>query len=289
MRVGKVSELNLYPVKSCPGIPLQSARAESAGLVSEGLYDRQWMLVRANGDFLSQRQYSKMALVRVSNHHDNIHLDAPGQPTLVLPKNPPVDQSRLMMTRVWGLKVLGMDCGDEAARWFQTFLQAEGVRLVVSSGPMPKKDSSKMLKPWGNPAQPGDLALFSDCGGYLVMNDASLEDLNGRLQNKVTFKSFRPNIVVSGSQAFAEDCWEEIRIGETNPLYFRMLDPCTRCILTTVNPDTGERNKDRQPLETLKKFRCMPPYGDDPIFGVNAALDNNGTIQIGDPVYALLK
>lgn len=57
------------------------------------------MLVRANGDFLSQRQYSKMALVRVSNHHDNIHLDAPGQPTLVLPKNPPVDQSRFMMTR----------------------------------------------------------------------------------------------------------------------------------------------------------------------------------------------
>lgn len=65
----------------------------------------------------------------------------------------------LVFDRVWGLKVLGMDCGDEAARWFQTFLQAEGVRLVVSSGSMPKKDSSKMLKPWGNPAQPGDLVM----------------------------------------------------------------------------------------------------------------------------------
>ncbi|XP_022333986.2 mitochondrial amidoxime reducing component 2-like [Crassostrea virginica] len=289
VRVGQVSDLSLFPVKSCQGIPLQKARAEVTGLVSEGLYDRQWMLVKPNGDFLSMRHYSKMALIRVSSHVCNLHLDAPGQQTLVLPKNPSVDQQRFIMTRVWGLRVLGMDCGNEAESWFQTFLGAEGVRLVVSSGTMPKKDSSKELKPWGNPAQPGDLALFSDFGGYLVMNEASLGALNDRLQNKVTFRSFRPNIVISGCDAFAEDCWEEIKIGDKRPLYFRILDPCTRCVLTTVNPDTGERNKDKQPLETLKQFRCFPPYGSDPIFGVNAALDNTGDIQVGDPVYAIRK
>ncbi|XP_048735272.1 mitochondrial amidoxime-reducing component 1-like [Ostrea edulis] len=289
VRVGEVSELNLFPVKSCQGIPLQKARAEVTGLESDGLHDRQWMLVRANGDFLSQRHYSRMALVRVSSHRGNIHLDAPEQPTLVLPKNPPVDKSRFMMTRVWGLRVLGMDCGDEAARWFQKYLEAEGVRLVVSSGSMPKKDSSEERKPWENPAQPGDMALFSDFGGYLVMNAASLNALNERLERKVTFRTFRPNIVISGCESFAEDCWDELRIGDTDPMFFRILDPCTRCILTTVNPDTGERNKDRQPLETLKQFRCFPPYGSDPIFGVNAALDNTGTIQVGDPVYALRK
>ncbi|XP_062573249.1 mitochondrial amidoxime-reducing component 1-like [Saccostrea cucullata] len=290
VRVGKVSELNIFPVKSCPGIPLQTAKAEITGLVWEDMYDRQWMLARPNGDFLSQRHYSKMALIRVSSHKDDIHLDAPGQPTLVLKKNPPVDKSRFIMTRVWGLRLLGMDCGDEAAHWFQKFLQTEeDVRLVVSSGSMPKKDSSKEIKPWGNPAQPGDLALFSDFGGFLVMNEASLDTLNERLEKKVTFRTFRPNIVISGCEAFAEDCWDELRIGDKDPLSFRILDPCTRCVLTTVNPDTGERNKDRQPLETLKQFRCFPTYGNDPIFGVNAALDNTGSIKVGDSVYALRK
>ncbi|XP_048735271.1 mitochondrial amidoxime-reducing component 1-like [Ostrea edulis] len=289
VRVGEVSELYLFPVKSCQGIPLRKARTEVTGLESDGLHDRQWMLMRPNGEYVSQRHFPKLALVRVSSHQNDIHLDAPDQPTLILQKNPPVDTSSFIMANVTGVSILAMDCGDQAGLWFQTFLQREGFRLVVSLCSMPKRETADKERPWGNPAKIGDLCTFSDNCPYMLMTEASLDALNMRLTKKVGFKTFRPSIVISGCEAFAEDWWEELRIGDTSSVNFRILDPCTKCILPNVNPDTGERNQDKEPLQTLKKFRCFPPYGRDPIFGVNAALDNTGTIQVGDPVYAIRK
>lgn len=286
-QVGTISGLTVFPVKSCRGISLQSARCTVPGLQSDDVTDRHWMVTRPNGDFLTQRQEPKMALIATSIHDNMIYLDAPGMTTLKLPKSPKVNKSNIRMCRVWGVNVEALDCGEEADNWVRKFLQMENIHLVCSPDGMPKRDASLETKPWGNPAQPGDLAAFADFCGYLVLPDASVQSLNTRLSSPVTITNFRPNITIAGTNPFDEDNWEEIKIGDS--VYLRCLDPCTRCKLTTVNPESGVKDPNKEPLKTLKTFRCFPTYGDSPIFGINAALDRGGNISVGDPVYVLRK
>lgn len=169
-RVGTLSALNLFPVKSCRGISLQSARCTVLGLQSNGVIDRHWMITRPNGDFLTQRQEPKMALITASIHGNMIHLDAPGMATLKLPKNPKVaNKSNIRMCRVWGDNIEALDCGEEADNWVRKFLQFENIHLVCSADGMPKRDASLEKKAWGNPAQPGDLVMYTTTVAQLVV------------------------------------------------------------------------------------------------------------------------
>ncbi|XP_046578219.1 mitochondrial amidoxime-reducing component 1-like [Haliotis rubra] len=286
--VGRVSALNVFPVKSCGGISVQRALSSRLGLRVQGVTDRHWMVTRPNGDFLSQRQAPKMSLLKVSFHGDQVFVDGPGMPTLKLPINPTVVPSLVKKCRVWEWRTEGLDCGQEAADWMCSFMGQEGLRVLFSAPGLRKRESSEEIKPWGNPALLGDQSAYSDFGAYMLLSEESLNFLNSNLNKKVTMRNFRPNIVVStNAAAFDEDNWHEIKIGDK--AYMRMLDPCTRCTMTTVNGDLGEKSKDGEPLETLKRLRCFPAYGAAPIFGVNCAVDVEGTINVGDPVYALRK
>ncbi|XP_071080528.1 mitochondrial amidoxime-reducing component 1-like [Haliotis cracherodii] len=285
--VGHVTALNLFPVKSCGGISVQRALCSRLGLKVQGVTDRHWMVTRPNGDFLSQRQAPKMSLLKVSIHGDQVFIDGPGVPTLKVPINPPVIPSQVKTCRVWECRTEGLDCGQEAADWVSSFLGLEGLRLLFSAPGMHKRESSDEFKPWGNPALLGDQAAYSDFGAYMLLSDESLGFLNTKLSKPVSMRNFRPNIVVSAKEAFDEDSWHEIKIGDT--AFMRMLDPCTRCTMTTVNGEVGEKSKDREPLATLKRVRCFPTYGESPIFGVNCAVDVEGQINVGDQVYALRK
>lgn len=290
-RVGTVTGLNCYPVKSCRGIAVASAVCTPLGLKIGRATDRHWLVVRSGGDFLTQRQYGRMALVspQVREAEQVLALSAPGMPTLTVPLDPVHDQTKVSKCRVWAENMEGQDCGDEAARWFSDFLHVDGLRMLFSAPGLPRQDVTRNKKP-DNPARPGDQTAFSDFSSYLITSEESLAAVNQRLEEgqkaPVPMKRFRPNVVVSGSAAFQEDNWQELKIGEAT---FRTLGPCDRCLLTTVNPDTGERDSHSEPLETLKSFRCFPKFGKSPLFGMHATVDVTGLVKVGDPVYVIKK
>ncbi|XP_050406158.1 mitochondrial amidoxime reducing component 2 isoform X2 [Patella vulgata] len=238
--VGQVSAVYCYPVKSCGGFQLEAGECSRLGVKVQEVTDRHWMVIKSNGDFLTQRQEPKMAVIQVNYNGNNLQIKADGMPVLNVPINLPLNKSKILPCRVWGDKTFGLDCGQEAGTWLSKFLGIDGLRLVFSAPELEKRDSSLVEKPWGKPALPGD-----------------------------------------------QDNWQVIKIGET--VEMRLLDPCTRCKMTTVNSSTGELSQSGEPLKTLKTFRCFDKYGTSPIFGVNATIDAAGPIHVGDPVYALRK
>nr|KAG5704223.1 hypothetical protein BaRGS_012511 [Batillaria attramentaria] len=228
-----------------------------------------------------------MALIHTEIREQNLVLQAPDMPDLIVPLNPAMDRSKIMKCRVWEQRLAGLDCGAEAANWLSKYLEEPGLRLLYSAPGLPRQDITQKKAPWGNPALYGDQAAFTDYCSYLIATEESLVALNQRLMDPVTMLTFRPNIVIQGSPAFDEDTWNEIQIGDSAT--FRMLFPCPRCLLTTVNQTTGVRNENSEPLKTLQSFRCFPKYDKSPLFGVYATLDIPAPIKVGDPVYAIRK
>ncbi|KAK6183641.1 hypothetical protein SNE40_011077 [Patella caerulea] len=285
--VGQVSAVCCYPVKSCGGFQVEAGECSRLGVKVQEVRDRHWMVIKSNGDFLTQRQDPKMALIRVDYQGNNLQIKADGMPVLNVPIHLPLNNSKIIPCRVWGDKTVGVDCGQDAGTWLSKYLGIDGLRLVYSAPELEKRDASLVEKPWGKPALPGDQAAFSDFCAYLVFNTASLQQLNSKLSSPVTITNFRPNIIINNDTPFDEDDWQVLKIGET--VEMRILDPCTRCKMTTVNSSTGELNQSGEPLKTLKTFRVFDKYGTSPIFGVNATIDATGPIHVGDPVYALRK
>ncbi|KAL3873398.1 hypothetical protein ACJMK2_036526 [Sinanodonta woodiana] len=283
--VGKVVDVFLYPIKSCKAIQLKTARCTFVGLYSDGLYDRHWMITQANGDFITQRQHPKMALIATSSHGDKLCLDAPGMETLTLPSNPPVDPSKIRSCRVWNDRVEVLDCGDYAGAWVSQYLDTEGLRIAFSASCMPKRDITLEHKPWGNQGLPGDITAFTDFCSFMFMTTSSIDALNNQLKEPITVENFRPNLLIENSIPFDEDEWDEIKIGDK--VVYRCLEPCTRCLLTTINQRTGIRSPEQEPLATLKKFRQFSKYGTSPCFGIYATPDVEGDIRVGDKVYAI--
>ncbi|KAK2503421.1 hypothetical protein MC885_001515, partial [Smutsia gigantea] len=145
---------------------------------------------------------------------------------------------------LFGLDIKGRDCGDEAARWFTDFLKSEAFRVVQFEKDMKGRPSREILPPFVQNYQ----VAYPDCSPIMVLSEASLADLNTRLEKKVKMDHFRPNIVVTGCDAFEEDTWDELLIGSVE---MKKILSCPRCIMTTVDPDTGVIDR-KEPLETLK-------------------------------------
>lgn len=185
---------------------------------------------------------------------------------------------------MFGLDIKGRDCGDEAAQWFTNFLKTEAFRLVQFESNM-KGRSSKKIFPFVQNYQ----VAYPDCSPIMVLSEASLADLNTRLEKKVKMSQFRPNIVVTGCDAFEEDTWDELLIGNVE---MKKVLSCPRCIMTTVDPDTGVMDR-KEPLETLKSYRLCDPsekaiYKSSPLFGIYYSVEKIGSLKVGDPVYQMI-
>ena len=282
--VGNVSAINLYPVKSTAPISLQSAQCTKHGLCSEGIHDRHWMVVRGDGLRMNINQQPKMALIKTTALQNVFCLDAPGMPTLELEKYPSEDPSRFINCKVVGMSIVGMDCGKTASDWICQYLGMDDLIVVVSTEGMTKRTISDNDNPWINAPFKDDQVTFSDFGVCNITSESSLQDLNNRLTNPVAMGNFRPSIVVKGSVAFDEDFWKEVKIGDD--VYMRLLEPCPRCLTIAVDPK-GKRDPSTEPIKTLRRFRKSPLYGDAPLFGVTTAVDSEGMIKVGDPVYVL--
>ena len=268
----RVSELRVHPLKS--GRPILPERLEVDAFGPR--YDRRWMAVGPDGVFLSQREIGRLALVRTTLSDPEVDdgppaaspltLEAPGLPPLRVPAA--TAPSRV---RVWNDTVEARDCGDDAAAWISAALERPA-RLVH----IPDEAIRPVPPPYG---APGDRVAFSDALPWLLLTQASLDDLNARLDEPVPVERFRPNVVIEGADAYAEDTWRRIRIG---PLELEVVKPCARCVVTTTDQATGERG--REPLRTLATYRKRDGHV---WFAQNAVHRGNGPIRVGDPVEVL--
>ena len=257
-----LSGLYVYPIKSCAGISLQSAELSATGL----RHDRRWMLVDETGEFMSQRAHPRMALISVRLSAEHVTVAAPGMPDLEIPLES--DDENLIDVRVFGDTNRGALVGGEAESWFGKFLEFPCRLVRKPDGDLRLVDSSL--------AQSGDQVGFADGFAFLLISQASLEDLNSRLEEPLPMNRFRPNFVLEGCGSYAEDGWGRLRIGSVP---FRVAEACPRCAITTVDQKTGVRGK--EPLRTLATYRKSEG---EVYFGRNLIHDALGTVSVGDPV-----
>jgi len=260
-----ITDLNIYPVKSCRGMPLAAAELTSTGL----LHDRHWMLVRPNGRFVTQRELPRMALIGTRVGSDGLTLTAPGMPELNVSR---VTAGASRPVTVWKFEGRGIDCGTEAAAWATRYLATE-LSLVAFD-----VDSPRTCSPdWTQGVHA--ITEFADGFPVLVISRASLADLNSRLPKALPMERFRPNVVIDGVGAFDEDRIHELRVGG---ITLRMVKPCTRCSITTTDQARGELDG-VEPLRTLKEYRHDPELK-GVCFGQNAIVVGGAgeRLRVGD-------
>lgn len=257
-----LSALYIYPVKSLGGIALTESVVEERGLQ----YDRRWMLVDAEGTFLTQRNYPQLALLQTTLLPEGLQITAkPTSQQIIVPYQPQTDQKP--MVNVWSDRCRSQLVSSEANTFFSDYMHMD-CRLVY----MP--DTTKRRVD-GRYAVADNLTSFSDGYPFLMIGQSSLDDLNGRLSEAVPMNRFRPNLVISGAEAYAEDNWHEVRVGET---CFFGVKPCARCIMTTIDQETAQTGK--EPLQTLATYRNIR---NRILFGQNMVFGRTGNhIRVGD-------
>lgn len=265
----RLSALYRYPLKSCKAESLQQISLDKLGL--DG--DRRWMLVdEASGRFLSQRVVGQMSQLSAAwNADGGLTLSAPGHSAIDIAL--PSADAELRGVTIFRDSLRVPDAGDAAGAWVSEFI-GKPTRLVQ----MPLERARMTQSGYGDD---GDQVAFADGFPLLLIGQGSLDDLSGKVGRTLEMLRFRPNLVIEGSEAFAEDGWKRIRIGDVE---FRVVKPCTRCILTTVDPQTGERSADREPLATLQQYRAQE---DGAMFGQNLVNDGFGRLEVGMPVTVL--
>ncbi|AKN26612.1 MOSC domain-containing protein [Stutzerimonas stutzeri] len=263
-----LSSLYRFPLKSAAGESLQRCASDSLGLLG----DRRWMVVAAGtGRFLTQRVLPRMALLQAHWQGDTaLKLAAPGMPELLV-RVP--DDKTMRCVQVWSANPVVPDAGETAAAWLSDFL-GQACRLVY----LPEDDGIQVDLDY---ARLGERTAFSDGFPFLLIGQASLDDLARRVGRPLEMLRFRPNLVVSGAEPYAEDGWKRIRIGQ---LTFRVVKPCSRCVIPTLDPATGERAPDREPLNTLLSYRKGPG---GVFFGQNLIAEGRGELEVGMPVERL--
>lgn len=263
----RLSEINLYPIKSAGQIRVESAEVEARGLA----FDRRWMLIDGNNRFLTQRQHPHMALLSVRIERNFLLVSAPEMETLVVPFG--FARAETAEVAIWKDRCTASVLPEPVNDWFSRYMGFP-CRLVYMD-----EDQIRGVDPAY--AQAGDTVGFADGFPLLLISEASLEDLNGRLVQPVSMRQFRPNLVIAGGTAFQEDSWRRIRIGDCE---FELVKPCSRCVLTTVDPERGVAHPGREPLKTLMSYRSTSA---GVMFGQNVIARRLGTIRAGDAVEVL--
>lgn len=263
-----ISEINIYPVKSLAGISLPESVVEERGLA----FDRRWMLVDENSQFLTQREIPAMALIKIGLDGEKLTASF-GEKILDVPIKG--DGGNTATVKIWSSSVKGKFYDGETDAWFSDVL-GHSCRLVR----MPE-ETKRNVNPFYAVHKFKDTVSFADGYPVMLIGEGSLADLNAKLKLPVPMNRFRPNLVVAGSEPFAEDTWKKIRVGKT---VFHLVKPCERCVITTVDQSTGEKGG-KEPLKTLAIYRNRKGKV---LFGQNLIAENSGgIIRTGDAVEIL--
>jgi len=268
-----LSQLLLYPIKSCAALPVSEARVTVSGLYAQGVHDREWMLVTPDGQFLTQREHPRMATIvpRIDGAH--LAVDAPGKATLRLPLAQVPGAS--LPVRIWDDLVEASDCGDAAAAWFGEAL-GTACRLVRFRPGLERPTSSKWTG--GAPSS----ARFADAYPLLLIGAAALEEINARMlaagRQALPMDRFRPNLVVAGTDPFEEDYTGALRFGE---IVVKPVKPCARCPIPAIDQATGIPGPD--PLDILQSWRTKAMLDGAVCVGMNCIVTDGagGLLRVG--------
>jgi uncharacterized protein YcbX len=263
----RLVDIRRYPVKGLRGRSLPEAEVERIGFAG----DRRWMIVDEQGKFLTQRQHPKLAQVGVFPSSTGVSLSHAALGVIDI--SFPDERAPIIMAVIWRDTVPAR-LAEPAGAYLSEFLQ-KPVRLVYLHEPAARPV---------NPAfgRPEDRVSFADAFPMLLTSTASLDDLNRRLGAPVSMDRFRPSLVIEGAPAWAEDTWRRVRIGG---LEFRIVKPCGRCAVPTLDPMTGEALAGNEPIGTLASFHRAADG--EVIFGQNAIPDEIGALRLGDAVEVL--
>ncbi len=273
-----IAQLWVYPVKSCAGISLTEAELTDTGL----LYDRAWMVVDSDGEFVTQRELPRMALIQTAFKMGQLVLRAPGMLALHLALDAAEGPLKV---RVWDDEVQAYDMGDLAAQWFSDFL-GQPLRLARFDPEVRRVCSLK----WTGGREA--VTQFADGFSLLVTSTASLDELNTRLgaagHAPVGMLRFRPNVVLAGVEAHDEDRVGALRIdtGHGASALIEPVKPCGRCPIPNIDPATATSSPEVS--DTLQGYRQDPRLDDAITFGMNAiVLEGDGQmLRVGQPVSA---
>jgi len=265
----QLSQINIYPLKSCGAIILQQSEVGSLGLVG----DRRFVIVDQQGLFISGRTHPKMTLITVQQNKQSLVINAPNMPSLTI--NIAEFSKHYKKVHLWDDIIEGQYCAKQYDQWLSQFL-ATPCQLIYFGD-----HSKRQVKARQEPL------AFADGYPLLLISQASLDDLNSRLIQQqlspVDMAQFRTNLVVNYGEAYQEDSWQHIRIGEVE---FEIIKPCSRCVFTTVNPQTGDKDDAMQPLKTLRQYR-QSPHKKSIMFGQNLVALNSGRLSVNDTIEVL--
>jgi uncharacterized protein YcbX len=281
--VGYVSGLRTHPVKSCRAVKVDNIEVNKLGI----LHDRQFVLVNEHGTFMTLRKHPRFVLIEPRVESDCILLEAPGMAPLKLPLHmKQQDGDHCSDVTVFRITMPGaVHVSDEADDWFSKYFGMEGCKLYsypIDGTPRYAVDKGVKVDNYRNDQ---DCLMFGDGCPLLILSNPSVHALNKMIEETVTADRFRPNILVSKCNPFAEERWGLIEI---NDVRLQALYPSSRCVAINVDPITGVVNE--KILEELNKVR--PADGTYPkitgcCFGMNYGVRRTGTIKIGDPIYAI--
>lgn len=261
----RVVELYVHPVKSMRGNAVVSSAVEPQGLAG----DRRWMVTDEGGRFLTGRQLPGLSRCRATQTEAGLALEIGGE-TIAVARPEAGDAVEVV---IWQDQCRARDAGDAVAGWLERHF-GRPLRLVWQDDPRSRPISATRR------VSPGDVVSLADGYPLLATTTGSLGELNERLGAPVSSRNFRPNVVIDCERPYAEDDWHTIEIGD---VAFRAASACSRCVFTTVDPETGVRRDDGEPLATLGRYR-RDPATRKILFGVNLVPLGVGTIRVGDGV-----
>jgi uncharacterized protein YcbX len=261
----KVTDLTIYPIKSTSGLYADHFEVTKTGLK----LDRHWVIVDENNAAITGRQNAQTLAFSSKLFSDHLLVRHEGD-SIKLPFEV-VDQQSIEI-KIFSSIANGIEISDEVSSWFSNRLKQE-CRVVFLDSSRPRQVQEK------HGGKNREIVGFADMNPILLISEASLGDLNSRLEEPVSMRNFRPNIVVKGCDSFEEDTWKRIKVGACE---FRVVQKCERCVFTTIDPDTLEKNKKAEPLRTLAKYRRTS--GKDVAFGVHMIPEKLGTIRLNDQV-----
>lgn len=259
-----VKDIFIYPIKSLGGIRLSEAVVEEKGFQ----FDRRWMLVDEEGIFISQRDYPQLALLSIELGKSELLVFHKNEKAKLIQIPFDLATDPELTVTVWDDQVVAKVVHPEISQWFSEIL-GKAVNLVI----MPENSHRKVDPRY---AVNGESVSFADGMPYLLIGQESLNDLNSRLETPIPMDRFRPNIVFTGGTPFLEDSLRKIKIGQ---LEFQIVKPCARCVLTTVDQESGVKGK--EPLKTLATFRTL---NGKVYFGQNVVALQSGKIKTGDVI-----
>lgn len=262
-----VQDIFIYPIKSLGGIRLSEAVVEDKGFQ----YDRRWMLVDDAGVFITQRKHPKMALLSVELDEKEL---------LVFNKQKPETRVKIPLNfalgseqkvTIWNDEVLAKTVQSDLDEWFSDFFGFRASLVMMPESTHRKVDEKYAVQ--------SNSVSFADGMPYLLIGQGSLDDLNSRMDVPVPMNRFRPNIVMAGGTPFLEDSLRKIQIGQVE---FQIVKPCARCVLTTVDQNSGTKGK--EPLKTLASYRTI---NRKIYFGQNLVALQGGKVSVGDEILIL--